>query len=41
MKTKTNVKAGALIDNHNQAGLVMKSRIKAGAFTSNHNQTAR
>ena len=40
MKTKTNIKAGALTSNHNQTGLVLKTSVKAGALTSNHNQTA-
>ena len=39
MKTKTNVKAGALSNNHNQAGLAVKTRLKAGALSNNHNQT--
>jgi hypothetical protein len=30
MKTKPNVKAGALSNNHNQNGLRMKTAIKAG-----------
>jgi hypothetical protein len=41
MKTKTNVKAGALAANHNEAGLPVKTRIKAGALAANHNQSAR
>ena len=39
MKTKTNVKAGALAANHNQAVLAVKTRLKAGALAANHNQT--
>ena len=41
MKVKSNVKAGAIAPNHNQAvkGLRVKSSVKAGALTGNHNQT--
>ena len=39
MKTKTNVKAGALVPNHNQAGLPTKTRVKAGGLSANHNQS--
>jgi hypothetical protein len=48
MKTKTNVKAGALAPNHNEiqvsdsrkaAGLRVKTQIKAGALSPNHNET--
>ena len=39
MKTKTNVRAGALAPNHNQVGLAVKTRVKAGALAPNHNQT--
>lgn len=49
MKIKSNVKAGALSDNHNQTlvgGLKVKSGVKAGAVkvpddmkSNNHNQT--
>src|SRR5438105_2653789 len=48
MKTKTNVKAGALAANHNEsqvrdtkqaAGLRIKTNIKAGALADNHNET--
>lgn len=40
MKVKSNVKAGALNDNHNQTvrGIRVKSNVKAGA-SINHNQT--
>lgn len=38
MKTKTKVKAGALIDNHNQGGIKVRTRTKAGALVDNHNQ---
>jgi len=45
MKTKTNVKAGALPTNvgsanHNQSGLPVKTRVKAGILAGNHNQSA-
>jgi hypothetical protein len=43
MKIKSNVKAGALADNHNQTasrGLKVKSNVKAGGITNNHSQTA-
>ena len=42
MRIKTNVKAGALIDNHNQTvarGLKVKSNVKAGGQGVQHNQT--
>jgi len=42
MRIKTNLKAGALVDNHNQTvarGLKVKSNVKAGALVDNHNQT--
>lgn len=41
MKIKSNVKAGALNDNHNQTvkGIRVKSSVKAGGFSANHNQT--
>ena len=39
MKTKTNVKAGALSPNHNQSGIAVKTRVKAGALSPNHNQS--
>jgi hypothetical protein len=41
MKINTNVKAGALVQNHNQTmtrGLKVKTNVKAGGW-SNHNQT--
>ena len=38
MKTKTNIKAGALSPNHNQSGLKVRSQVKAGG-TMNHNQS--
>jgi len=34
MKTKTNVKAGGLDNNHNQGGLAVKSKVKAGALSA-------
>ena len=40
MKTKSNVKAGGLHMNHNQAGLKVASKIKAGGLSANHNQAA-
>ncbi len=39
MKTKTNVKAGALAPNHNQSALAVKTRVKAGGLSPNHNQS--
>jgi hypothetical protein len=39
MKTKTNVKAGALAANHNQSGFAVKTRVNAGALAANHNQS--
>ena len=42
MRIKTNLKAGGLVDNHNQtvtSGLKVKSNAKAGALGPNHNQT--
>ena len=39
MKTKTNLKAGAITSNHNQSGLAIKTRVKAGALSPNHNQS--
>jgi hypothetical protein len=48
MKTTTHVKAGGLLNNHNQtlvqaqgptAGLTVKTRVKAGSLNLNHNQT--
>jgi hypothetical protein len=41
MRVKTNVKAGQLSQNHNQAvkGLRVKSNVKAGVITPNHNQS--
>ena len=47
MKIKTNVKAGGLSSNHNEAqvrdanqaaGLRVKTRVKAGGMGSNHNE---
>ena len=42
MKTKTQVKAGALSTNHNQksAALKVRTTVKAGALIDNHNQTS-
>ena len=40
MKMKSNVKAGGLHMNHNQAGLKVASKIKAGGLSANHNQAA-
>ncbi len=40
MKTKTNVKAGGLMMNHNQSGLRVKTNVKAGGLILNHNQSA-
>jgi len=41
MRIKTNVKAGKLATNHNQAvhGLRVKRNVKAGGLQPNHNQT--
>ena len=41
MKTKTNVRAGALAANHNQSGFAVKTRVNAGALAANHNQSTR
>lgn len=38
MTIKTNVKAGALIPNHNET-LAVRSDVKAGALLPNHNET--
>jgi hypothetical protein len=40
MKIETNVKAGGVSINHNQAaaGFVMKTQTKAGGISVNHNQ---
>jgi hypothetical protein len=38
MKTKTNVRAGGLL-NHNQTGIVVRSKVKAGGISMQHNQT--
>ncbi len=41
MTIKTNVKAGGLTANHNQAptsGLKVNSKVNAGAVNPNHNQ---
>ena len=45
MKIRTKIKAGALVDNHNEKmkshkskGLVVKSSVKAGALADNHNE---
>jgi len=41
MKIKTNVKAGCLVDNHNQKvarGMKVKTIVKAGGIHLNHNQ---
>ena len=40
MNTKTNVKAGGIVKNHNQ-GVVVRSGVNAGGIHKNHNQTAR
>ena len=39
MKTQTNLKAGAMMLNHNQRGLRVKTGVKTGAMFTNHNQT--
>jgi hypothetical protein len=39
MKIKSNVKAGAVTQNHNQSALTVKSRVKAGGLNPNHNQS--
>ncbi len=42
MQTKTNLKAGALTQNHNEtlaSGLRVKSAVKAGGLVTNHNET--
>ena len=48
MKLRTNLKAGALSNNHNETqirntkpstGLRVKTRVKAGALAPNHNET--
>jgi hypothetical protein len=43
MKTKTKVKSGALVSNHNQRlkGLRVKSGVKSGVLIANHNQRLR
>ncbi len=44
IRIKTNVKAGGLTFNHNQAttkSIQVKTNVKAGGLTFNHNQTAR
>jgi hypothetical protein len=38
MKTKTKVRAGALVANHN--GVKVKTKVRAGALTLNHNAVA-
>ena len=38
MKTKSNVKAGGIQINHNQAGLKVASKVRAGGISLNHNQ---
>ena len=42
MKLKSNLKAGGMHQNHNQAagGLKLKSSVNAGGISVNHNQTA-
>jgi hypothetical protein len=37
MKIKTNVKAGAMFNNHNAKGVKVKSKVKAGTYYLNHN----
>ena len=46
MKVKTNLKAGALVPNHNETlvrdkarGLRVKTHLKAGGLIPNHNET--
>ncbi len=39
MKLKTNVRAGKLSANHNQAAMKVKTAVKAGRIATNHNQT--
>ena len=39
MKTRTNIKAGALTFNHNQRQLRVKTSVKAGRVLVNHNET--
>ena len=34
MKSKTNIKAGAMIPNHNQSGVAVKTNVKAGALNA-------
>jgi hypothetical protein len=41
MKTKTKVKAGVLILNHNQRPLKIRTKLKAGAIIGNHSQRIR
>ena len=43
MRVKTNVKAGIITMNHNQAvkGLRVRSSVRAGIITPNHNQTVK
>jgi len=44
MKTRTNLKAGGMISNHNEAvvrdrrGLKVRSHLKAGGMLANHNE---
>lgn len=40
MKTKTKIRAGALVANHNATKAVkVKSKVRAGALVANHNAT--
>ena len=39
MKTKTNLKAGALSYNHNRKLVAVKSAVKAGSLSLNHTQS--
>jgi hypothetical protein len=42
MKTKTNIKAGGTVLNHNETlvrGLKVKTNVKAGGTQLNHNET--